>query len=187
MRLSSKAAAPKPTKEHVLQSWRILPNGHFRGTLEDGLIVEFAGELLGPKDPGTVIGPGGIRYVLGKAKISDSKEDILEGMRQLTMRALAAAATATVAVIERLDFGLLQRWPANYFSGVSSTSVIKTETTIVETRRTLPDGSQACTVDKVTKKTRSIPGRAPTETSRKTRVEKILPRKPRARSTSLVP
>jgi len=163
-----------------------LPNGHFRGTLEDGLIVEFDGKLLGPHDPGIVIGPGGVRYVLGKAKLSDSTEDVFEGMRQLLMGALAAAVTLTVAVVERLGSGLSQRWPANHFPGTSST-VIRTETTIVETRRTLPDGSQACTVEKVTKRTRSTPGKAPTEMQRKSRVEKILPRKSRARSTPPVP
>jgi len=51
-----------------LDNWKLLPDGRFRGTLPDGLVVEFEGNIVGPEDPGIVTGPGGTRYVLGEAQ-----------------------------------------------------------------------------------------------------------------------
>lgn len=44
------------------------PNGW-----RSGVTVEFQGELVGPEDPGAVIGPQGVRYILGEAATSKKR------------------------------------------------------------------------------------------------------------------
>jgi len=164
-------------REQVLNSWYLLSNGRFRGQLEDGLVVEFDGELLGPADPGIVLGPGGVRYVLGStqqeqettATAAPRKEDAQQSPPQFVLGALAAALAAIL-------LSSASQWvPSNLIPGPASTGpVTKTNVTIVETRKTLPDGSLARIVDKTTKRERIVPGQAPKVSERTVRTEKIL-------------
>jgi len=169
--------------EQTLERWSLMPDGRFRGALRDGLIVEFEGTLLGPEDPGVVIGPGGVRYVLGEAARNaatslsslpatiarDSKtEGAAEITYQVAMVAAAAVAGAIVAVFAIP--GVVQQ-PEVSSSGVP---VTRTNVTIVETRKTLPDGSQARVIDRTTRRERTVPGKAPVVTERTMRTEKVV-------------
>jgi len=176
-RMSSSKTASE-AKEQVLNFWYLLPNGRFRGQLEDGLVVEFDGTLVGPTDPGIVLGPGGVRYVLGNAQqgqvpstepVASRSEDTQQGPPQFVLGAVAA-------VVAGLLLSSVSQWvPGNFIPGMAPAGpVTKTNVTIVETRKTLPDGSTARVVDKTTKRERIVPGQAPKVTERTVRTEKIL-------------
>mmetsp|Transcript_95950 Transcript_95950/g.222421 ORF Transcript_95950/g.222421 Transcript_95950/m.222421 type:complete len:244 (+) Transcript_95950:78-809(+) len=176
------------SEEQLLDSWRLLPNGRFRGQLQDGLVVEFEGELVGPQDPGIVLGPGGVRYALGDAG-RDGTSSPTTGMdaagvigatttqlgADLVPVVAAAVASAVAAVLTVFAAsGSFQQSPASLLAQVGEGPVTRTNVSIVETRRTLPDGTQAKIVDKTTRRERTVPGKAPVVTEQTTRTEKVV-------------
>ncbi|CAE7613432.1 unnamed protein product, partial [Symbiodinium sp. KB8] len=161
------------TKEQLLEAWKLLPDGRFRGKLSSGVMVEFRGELVGPEDPGVVIGPKGVRYVLGEAAPTPAapKEEAA-GNDSLVKAAVAGAGAAVAAVVAYLVLpGMLQTSPVVSGSG---SPVTRTNVTIVETKKTLPDGSTAKIVDRTVRRERNVPGKGPVVTERTTRTEKVV-------------
>lgn len=167
------AASVEAKEDTLLQRWLLLPDGRFRGTLPTGLTVEFEGQLVGPSDPGIVLGPGGVRYVLGEAALPEAKaafssEDKETGQSplQLVVAAVSAAVAAILATAV-LPSVLQVASPVAELAG----PVTKTNVTIVETRRTLPDGSQEKVIDRTTRREKLIPGKPPSvQTTRSERV-----------------
>jgi len=168
------------TKEQLLEAWQLLPDGRFRGKLRSGITVEFQGELVGPEDPGVVIGPQGVRYVLGEAVKPPAKPptDVNDGMESSTIWQVAAAAVAAVAAYLVLP-GIMQASSGTF---TTSSPVTRTNVTIVETKKTLPDGSTAKISERTVRRERNVPGKAPVVTERTTRTEKVVKdeRTPRA-------
>lgn len=168
-----------------LDRWRLLSDGRFRGVLPNGLVVEFEGEIVGPSDPGIVKGPGGERFLLGavegdqpapaaKANGPAMSSTYSEGQEKgFGYTALVAAAAAVVtliatlagpAVLDQIRGALPQQ----------QGPVTRTNVTIVETRKTLADGTEARVVDRTTRRERIAPGKAPVVSERTTRTEKVL-------------
>jgi len=169
------------TKEQLLEAWQLLPDGRFRGKLRSGITVEFQGELVGPEDPGVVIGPQGVRYVLGEAVKRTPAEptDVNDGfLESSTIWQVAAAAVAAVAAYLVLP-GIMQASSGTF---TTSSPVTRTNVTIVETKKTLPDGSTAKISERTVRRERNVPGKAPVVTERTTRTEKVVKdeRTPRA-------
>eukprot|EP00931_Biecheleriopsis_adriatica_P012379 TRINITY_DN113510_c0_g1_i2.p1 TRINITY_DN113510_c0_g1~~TRINITY_DN113510_c0_g1_i2.p1 ORF type:complete len:252 (-),score=41.79 TRINITY_DN113510_c0_g1_i2:68-823(-) len=163
--------------EVELNDWELLQDGRFRGKLKDGLVVEFEGQLLGPADPGIVVGPGGVRYVLGEAAPSPSvQKEATQGSRPDWQAYITAAASAAIiaAAASVLLPVLLQGSPLTPTASSSTTPVTRTNVTIVETRKTLPDGATAKITDRTVRKERVSPGKAPVVTERTTRTEKVV-------------
>jgi len=169
-------------RDQVLEAWRLLPSGRFRGTLNNGLVVEFEGELVGPADPGVVLGPGGARYVLGRAAPEAPAVDSAEAAAGASggdawpapaQPVLAAAAAAVGAALVLLASGAV-RLPVIGAPSPVDGPVTRTNVTIVETRRTLPDGSSAKIIDKTTRRERVVPGKAPVVSETTKRTEKVL-------------
>ncbi|CAL1160439.1 unnamed protein product, partial [Cladocopium goreaui] len=160
------------TTEQLLEAWQLLPDGRFRGKLRSGLTVEFQGELVGPEDPGVVIGPRGTRYVLGEAE--KRREDAAElsevALQSSGLWQVAAAAVAAVAAYLVLP-AMMQASPLASFTSTSA-PVTRTNVTIVETKKTLPDGSTAKISERTVRRERNVPGKAPVVTERTTRTEK---------------
>eukprot|EP00435_Cladocopium_sp_Y103_P023879 s334_g5.t2 len=157
------------------KAWQLLPDGRFRGRLRSGVTVEFQGELVGPEDPGVVIGPQGIRYVLGEAE--KRREDPAElpevtALQSSGLWQVAAAAVAAVAAYLVLP-GIMQASPLASFTSTSA-PVTRTNVTIVETKKTLPDGSTAKISERTVRRERNVPGKAPVVTERTTRTEKEI-------------
>jgi len=177
---AARSDAGEPRREQILEGWYVMKDGRFRGTLLDGLIVEFEGRLLGPQDPGVVVGPGGMRYVLGEAARNAATAQpwqdkpqsgfLPEGTLQIAVAAASAAAAAIIIVLGVT--GMLQK-PADSASP-SAGPVTRTNVTIVETRKTMPDGSQARIIDRTTRRERTVPGKSPVVTEKITRTEKVL-------------
>jgi len=167
----------------LLQSWKLLKDGRFRGTLPDGLVVEFEGEIVGPQDPGVVLGPDGVRYILGE---TDKRGDIDAGGPEGSgspnlVVAVVSAVAATVLALTVLP-GVLQRGAA--MLSPSEGPVTRTYVTIVESRKTLPDGAEARVIDKTTRRERTVPGKAPVVSEQTKRTERVIKdeRVPRAQS-----
>ncbi|CAK0880666.1 unnamed protein product [Prorocentrum cordatum] len=154
-------------------------SGGLAGTTPDGLIVEFEGTIVGPKDPGIVIGPGGTRFVLGDAEKSAEVRSSAAGSDGNSGWGLpqvaAAVSSVAVAVVLFLTSGGLQNVP---FVGnglpPGSGPVTRTNITIVETRTKQDDGTSVKVTDKITRRERLVPGQAPRVTETTTRTEKIL-------------
>ncbi|CAE7240103.1 unnamed protein product [Symbiodinium natans] len=147
--LAARRSSPRSevaTKEQLLEAWKLLPDGRFRGRLRSGVTVEFAGELVGPEDPGVVIGPKGVRYVLGEAAAAPAAPKAEAESDSLVKAAVAGAGAAIAAVLAFMVLpGMLQSSPV---SGGAGSPVTRTNVTIVETKKTLPDGSTAKIVDR---------------------------------------
>lgn len=93
-------AGPTPRrrqKEFVLEDWHLLPDGRFRGVLDNSLAVEFDGDIVGSTDPGVVIGPGGSRYLLGHMapKVAEDGHD--RKIRSLGIPAIASVLAGVLA------------------------------------------------------------------------------------------
>lgn len=168
------------TEEQELENWQLLSNGCFKGELKGGIVVEFMGELVGPSDPGIVIGPGGQRYILGQASRTTTNnekaasETAQASDNSLVQIVVASAAAAVAAVAAYLVLpGLLQS-SQTQIAPSSNVPITRTNVTIVETKKTLPDGSTAKITDRTTRKERTVPGKAPVVTERTTRTEKVV-------------
>jgi len=164
---SRTASGVANTSEILLEQWRVLPDGSFRGALQDGVVIEFQGELVGPSDPGIVVGKNGARYVLGQpaTQLDQPVEDA--GAVSVPNQVLLALAGLGAAL------GLA--------GAVANTSVLqppgpvtKTNVTIVESRKTLPDGKTVKVIEKTVKREKTKPGSAPVVTETNTRTEKEL-------------
>ncbi|CAJ1453070.1 unnamed protein product [Effrenium voratum] len=167
-RVEAQSTAQTGTAELILvEAWRILPDGRFRGRLSCGTTVEFKGELVGPEDPGVVVGPGGVRYLLGQAGAPEPDEPAKASESNM-WQAAAAAAVAAVAAFLVLP-GLQSTASLMTSSGIP---VTRTNITIVETTKVMPDGSKVKVKDQTTRRERSAPGKAPVVTERTIRTEK---------------
>lgn len=174
-------AGSNTTQEQELENWQLLSNGCFKGRLNGGLVVEFKGELVGPSDPGIVIGPDGQRYALGQpARNINDEETATETKARapdssLLQIAVASAAAAVAAVAAYLVLpGLLQSSQTPQIAPSSNVPITRTNVTIVETKKTLPDGSTARITDRTTRKERTAPGKPSVVTERTTRTEKVV-------------
>eukprot|EP00929_Paragymnodinium_shiwhaense_P002046 TRINITY_DN10223_c0_g1_i2.p1 TRINITY_DN10223_c0_g1~~TRINITY_DN10223_c0_g1_i2.p1 ORF type:complete len:225 (+),score=52.69 TRINITY_DN10223_c0_g1_i2:84-758(+) len=186
------ADAAVPAVEQRLNDWRILPNGAFRGKLPTGLVIEFEGQIVGATEPGVVLGPAGSRYILGTRAL-DSKEgnDAASTFTQFTsggvqmpdisstdgllkaigaLVAAVASATAAVTVASSVATSVPVFVQSNVPPALGGGAVTKTNVTVVETKRTLPDGTLEKIVDKTTRREKIRPGKAPlvTETTKRT-------------------
>jgi len=172
-------------EELLLTRWRLLPDGRFRGQLRDGLVIEFEGQLVGPTDPGVVLGPGGARYILGEAApagattvgIDAGAADTAGEPQQMGMAqvAVAAATAATALVLAVLAAsGSLQRPSTALLPFGNEGPVTRTNVVTVETRKVLPDGSTTKVIDRTTRKERIVPGKAPVVTESTMRKEKVF-------------
>eukprot|EP00930_Biecheleria_cincta_P052074 TRINITY_DN37310_c0_g1_i1.p1 TRINITY_DN37310_c0_g1~~TRINITY_DN37310_c0_g1_i1.p1 ORF type:complete len:278 (+),score=40.53 TRINITY_DN37310_c0_g1_i1:114-947(+) len=173
-------AGSSTTQELELENWRLLSNGNFKGEVKGGILVEFKGQLVGPSDPGIVIAPDGQRYVLGQAARSTNYEQTASETKardsdnSILQIAVASAAAAVAGVAAYLVLpGLLQSSQTLQIAP-SNVPMTRTNVTIVETRKTLPDGSTAKITDRTTRKERTAPGKAPVVTERTTRTEKVV-------------
>ncbi|CAJ1373077.1 unnamed protein product, partial [Effrenium voratum] len=145
----------------------ILVEEFVRSLTSCGTTVEFKGELVGPEDPGVVVGPGGVRYLLGQAGAPEPDEPAKASESNM-WQAAAAAAVAAVAAFLVLP-GLQSTASLMTSSGIP---VTRTNITIVETTKVMPDGSKVKVKDQTTRRERSAPGKAPVVTERTIRTEK---------------
>mmetsp|Transcript_32965 Transcript_32965/g.60343 ORF Transcript_32965/g.60343 Transcript_32965/m.60343 type:complete len:231 (+) Transcript_32965:45-737(+) len=158
------------SSEVVLEEWRVQPDGRFRGSLPDGLIVEIQGELIGPSDPGVLLGNNGVRYVLGQpageapADAASSLEPESMDLRDKVLMGLAGLGAALGLAGAVANTNVLQ--PPG--------PVTKTNVTIIETWKTNAEGKTVKVIEKKVTKERSKPGSAPVVTETSSYTEKEL-------------
>eukprot|EP00971_Amphidinium_carterae_P012171 239539-Amphidinium_carterae.5 len=150
-----------------LEQWRVQPDGRFRGSLADGVIIEIEAELVGPSDPGVLLGSNGVRYILGEPAGDAAKEQAagldLPSQAMLAVAGLAAALGLAGAVATNSANMLQPPGP-----------VTKTNVSIVETWKTNADGKTVKVIEKKVTKERTKPGTATVVTETNTRTEKEL-------------